>query len=180
MSRESFEAALKRMKLRDAGKLRQNAWTLSALVNSIGLKEILAKIDFLSPLGPVQEEAILAKLEADLIENLAREKIRIINAIQSNPGTENTEFHFVKVDLTNEQQPRYENMITALGFFATNTPTLKEVQYARRHPVMCTSPGALAISHDIKECISIEKQEITTPAEADEEDSRSNTYLSMA
>ena len=125
VSRESFESALKRKHLHGAGKLKSNAWTLSALVNPTPLKERFY--------SPDQEEEALASLEADLINNLAREKDRIVNAIKAEPGTENAKFHFLKVDLTDENQPGYESQIAALGFFATNNPSLDVCHEQRAH-----------------------------------------------
>lgn len=119
MSRESFESALRRKHLRSSGKLKSNAWTLSALVNAKALTENALGQHF----SPNQEREIIDTLEAELIENLDKEKARIINAIKTEPGTENSQFIFVKVDLTDQTQPEYENQIAALGYFATNIPS---------------------------------------------------------
>lgn len=127
VSQESFDRAMKRRKVYYTGKLKKNAWTLSALVNDSTLKDN----DIRRYFSPGQEEEIIARLEAELIENLAREKIRIINALKAEPGAEDAEFHFVKVNLTDENEPGHEGTIKALGFFATNTPTLPLLDHAK-------------------------------------------------
>jgi hypothetical protein len=117
VSKESFDSAMKRRRIHP-GKLKSNAWTLSALVNPTTLRDN----DIRKYFSPEQEDDILANLEAELVENLAKEKTRIIDAIRAEPDADNTEFHFVKVDLTDPQGHDY---IPALGYFATNSPHLK-------------------------------------------------------
>jgi hypothetical protein len=110
VSRESFESALKRKNLHSAGKLRSNAWTLSALVDPAAFSE--------------SEHEAMVDFESKLINALSKAKLHIINGITNEPGTEDTIFHFVKVDLTDKSQPGYANQLAALGFFATNHPTV--------------------------------------------------------
>ena len=116
VSRGSFDSALTSKNLHDAGKLKKNAWTLSALVNTASLQD---RAGFPST---KREEDKIKHIEEELIENLAREKIRILNAIQTETHLSSADIHIVKVDLTDVSQPGYHNQIAALGFFATNDP----------------------------------------------------------
>lgn len=118
VSAEAFDSALKRKKIHYAGKLKRNAWTLSALVNVSEMNDGREK--YFPSIQSMDEEVLIANLENKLIEKLAREKVRIINAIKHELGATNIEFHFHHVDLTDESQPAYEPQIAALGFFATN------------------------------------------------------------
>ncbi len=108
VSRESFEATMKSLNLRGTGKLKCNAWTMSALVSPHCRRS--------TPLN-LQE---LEREERRLIEILPRAEAYVINEILIHPGLEQTKFNIIKTKLTDQTTPYYQDQLTMLAYFATN------------------------------------------------------------
>lgn len=99
---------MKRKAIRSTGKLKSNAWTVSAVVSHTAKDN-----------EECTEEEI-SQREAELIQMVSKARDCVIEAIRSEPGLENTRINFIEVDLTDRYLPYYENQLAALGFFATN------------------------------------------------------------
>ncbi len=108
VSRESFEATMKSLNIRGTGKLKCNAWTVSALVSPQCRR--LTSIS-------VQE---LEREERRLIQMLPRAEAYVINEILIHPGLEQTKFNIIKTKLTDQSTSYYQDQLTMLAYFATN------------------------------------------------------------
>mmetsp|Transcript_9077 Transcript_9077/g.13652 ORF Transcript_9077/g.13652 Transcript_9077/m.13652 type:complete len:213 (-) Transcript_9077:154-792(-) len=108
VNRESFDSSLKRKGLRSAGKLKANAWTVSALVCPKTRD------------GRDVSEGLLTTTEKELIACIPIAREHIISTILEQPGLEHTHFNFVRVNLEDTSLPYHESQLAALGFFATN------------------------------------------------------------
>jgi hypothetical protein len=108
VSRESFDAGMKRKRILSTGKLKSNAWTVSALVSQTATDSI----------DCTEEE--ISQREKELIQMVSNAKEYVIAAIHSEPGLEHTKINFVEVNLMDQTLSYHENQLNALGFFATN------------------------------------------------------------
>ena len=108
VSRENFDSAMKRKGIRSSGKLKSNAWTISALVSPTTKDRMICSDDD------------IAKFEGELIPMVSVAIDQVISAIRSERGLEHTKINHVEVDVTDSSLPYYENQLNALGFFATN------------------------------------------------------------
>lgn len=99
---------MKKMHLRSVGKLKCNAWTVSAIVShkTYEGREV--------PLEIIESE------EKSLIQLLPGAEAYVIHEILNHPGLEQTKFNIVKTYLLDESTPYFQDQLTFLAYFATN------------------------------------------------------------
>jgi hypothetical protein len=99
---------MKRLNLRSVGKLKCNAWSVSAIVSPTTRD------------GQEVSSNDIEREERRLIGLLPRAEAYIINEILIHPGLENTKFNIVKTMVMDQSTSYFQDQLAFLGYFATN------------------------------------------------------------